>query len=147
MISRGITPREFVSSTINCGAAGLGLTTLAAEKEAKRRAIKYIDIHTHLGAFYDDKELTADLLVRFMDAHDIEKSGVLPLISPEAAQISQPVSTAIAAFEKYPDRIILFCGRSASSLVSAAPNWPRSWCERPDRDSQTISRLRLQRTG
>ncbi|MCH8149846.1 MAG: amidohydrolase family protein, partial [Planctomycetes bacterium] len=67
------------------------------------------DIHTHLGAFYHGKELTAELLVRFMDAHHVEKSCVLPLISPEAAPIPQPVSTAIDAFKKYPDRIIPFC--------------------------------------
>ena len=109
MISRRITRREFVLSTMSCGAASLWLATLAASTEAKRRTIKYTDIHTHLGAFYHGKELTVDLLVRFMDAHGVEKSCVLPLISPEAAPIPQLVSTAIAAFERYPDRIIPFC--------------------------------------
>lgn len=69
---------------------------------------KYIDIHTHLGAFYFGRELTAELLVRFMDRHDVEKACVLPLISPESAPVTQPVSTAIAAYKEFPDRIIPF---------------------------------------
>jgi len=69
---------------------------------------KYIDIHTHLGAFYSDRLLTAELLVRFMDQYDIEKACVLPLISPESAPIVQPVTTAIAAYREFPERIIPF---------------------------------------
>ncbi len=72
------------------------------------RKIKYIDIHTHLGAFYFGQELTAELLVRFMDQHDVEKACVLPLISPESAPITQPVTTAIAAYRLFPERIIPF---------------------------------------
>lgn len=70
---------------------------------------KYIDIHTHLGAFYHGRELTAELLVRFMDEHGVERACVLPLISPESAPIPQPVSTALAAYQAFPDRIIPFC--------------------------------------
>jgi predicted TIM-barrel fold metal-dependent hydrolase len=70
---------------------------------------KYIDIHTHLGAFYHGRELTAELLVRFMDQHAIERACVLPLVSPESAPIPQPVSTALAAYKAFPDRIIPFC--------------------------------------
>src|SRR5688572_25577693 len=66
----------------------------------------YIDIHTHLGSFYHGRELTAELLIRFMDEHGVERACVLPLISPESAPIPQPVSTAIAAYKAFPDRII-----------------------------------------
>ena len=71
--------------------------------------IRYVDIHTHLGAFYAGRELTADLLVKFMDEHDIEWSCVLPLVSPESAPIVQPTATALDAAKKYPDRLIPFC--------------------------------------
>src|SRR4051812_26106168 len=71
--------------------------------------IKYIDIHTHLGAFYHGRELTAELLVKFMDQHDVEKACVLPLISPESAPLTQPVTTALAAHKAFPNRIIPFC--------------------------------------
>lgn len=72
-------------------------------------ATRYIDIHTHLGAFYFGQELTADLLVRFMDEHGVEKACVLPLISPESAPVAQPVTTAIAAYQQHPERLIPFC--------------------------------------
>lgn len=71
--------------------------------------IKYIDIHTHLGAFYPGKELTAELLVKFMDDHAVERACVLPLISPESAPIPQTVATALAAHKAFPDRVIPFC--------------------------------------
>jgi predicted TIM-barrel fold metal-dependent hydrolase len=53
--------------------------------------------------------LTAELLVQFMDHHGVEKACVLPLISPESAPIVQPVTTALAAYRQFPDRIIPFC--------------------------------------
>ena len=101
--------RQFLSDALASSAACLfnGRRSSAADKPARK--IKYIDIHTHLGAFYFGQELTAELLVRFMDEHDVEKACVLPLISPESAPVAQPVTTAIAAFKLYPERIIPFC--------------------------------------
>lgn len=43
-----------------------------------------------------------------MDQHDVEKACVLPLISPESAPITQPVTTAIAAYRLFPERLIPF---------------------------------------
>ena len=85
----------------------LPAVSVAVDKPARK--IRYIDIHTHLGAFHFGRELTAELLLRFMDEHEIEKACVLPLISPESAPVAQPVSTAIAAYRQYPERIIPFC--------------------------------------
>ena len=100
--------RQFLSAALASSAAGLlnSHRLTAADKPARK--IKYIDIHTHLGAFYFGQELTAELLVRFMDQHDVEKACVLPLISPESAPITQPVTTAIAAYRQFPERIIPF---------------------------------------
>jgi predicted TIM-barrel fold metal-dependent hydrolase len=106
-----ISRRSFVSSSVAALAAATSISrraASAAEDETPRK-IKYIDIHTHLGAFYHGRELTAEQLVRFMDRHDIERACVLPLISPEAAPIPQPVSTALAAYRQFPQRIIPFC--------------------------------------
>lgn len=101
------TRREFLAC-----AASVAATALCARRargfEAGPRN-RYIDIHTHLGAFFPGRELTAELLVRFMDEHGVEKSCVLPLISPESAPIPQPVATALAAYKQFPDRIIPFC--------------------------------------
>jgi predicted TIM-barrel fold metal-dependent hydrolase len=94
------------------GAAAAAIAAQAighGTSSASARKLKYIDIHTHLGAFYHGRELTAELLVRFMDAHNVERACVLPLISPESAPIPQPVSTALAAYEAFPDRIVPFC--------------------------------------
>lgn len=100
--------RQFLSAALALSAACLlkGSRLIAADKPARK--IKYIDIHTHLGAFYFGQELTAELLVRFMDQRDVEKACVLPLISPESAPITQPVTTAIAAYRQFPERIIPF---------------------------------------
>lgn len=101
-----VSRRDFLGSAVAATAA-LGLPRRSAALPTGK--IRFIDIHTHLGAFYFGQELTADLLVRFMDEHDVEKACVLPLISPESAPVAQPVTTAIAAFHQYPDRIIPFC--------------------------------------
>ena len=98
-----------MNSSVAMAAAGALTSGRCAAAGNSQKKIKYIDIHTHLGAFYPGRELTADLLVKFMDARDVEKACVLPLISPESAPIPQPVSTALAAYRKYPDRIIPFC--------------------------------------
>ena len=89
-------------------AASLSAVT-ANSQEPVQRKYKYIDIHTHLGAFYPGQELSAELLVRFMDLNGVERSCVLPLVSPESAPITQPVTTALAAYKQFPERIIPFC--------------------------------------
>lgn len=100
--------RQFLFAAAASGAAWAMRDTSLFSRERIARKIKYIDIHTHLGAFYFGQELTAELLVRFMDQHDVEKACVLPLISPESAPITQPVTTAIAAYREFPERIIPF---------------------------------------
>lgn len=100
------TRRDFLATSL-AAASSLAQSLSAADKPARK--IKYIDIHTHLGAFHFGHELTAELLVRFMDEHDVERACVLPLVSPESAPVAQPVTTAMAAFKLYPERIIPFC--------------------------------------
>jgi predicted TIM-barrel fold metal-dependent hydrolase len=101
-----VTRRRFLAASLAATAALRRPLSCAADPP---KTIRYIDIHTHLGAFHFGHELTADLLVRFMDEHDVEKACVLPLISPESAPVAQPVTTAISAFRDYPERIIPFC--------------------------------------
>ncbi len=104
-----VTRRSFLLSAAAGAAAWPDVSRLASAADAAPAKIKYIDIHTHLGAFYFGQELTAELLVKFMDEHDVEKSCVLPLVSPESAPVAQPVTNALAAFKAFPDRIIPFC--------------------------------------
>jgi len=110
------------------GAATLALTR-AQEPSFRPPKHHYIDIHTHLGAFYWGKEVTADGLVRWMDDHYIEKACILPLVSPEAAPIVQTTEAALAAYRRFPDRIIPFCAvdpRSAQTAASTHPPVPGS---------------------
>ena len=104
-IDATLSRRGFLAATASAAIACSQPTWAAPGSAAKP---KYIDIHTHLGAFYPGKDWTAEMLVRFMDEHDVEKSCVLPLISPESAPITQPVTTALAAFKQFPERIIPF---------------------------------------
>ncbi|MFN0051316.1 MAG: amidohydrolase, partial [Planctomycetales bacterium] len=87
MSAAHLTRRHFLQTGLAACSASLILPRAFIGAEPPRRRIRYIDIHTHLGAFYADRELTADLLVRFMDAHNVEKACVLPLISPESAPV------------------------------------------------------------
>ena len=100
--------RQFLKVAVASSAMCLFAGSHASAADKPARKIKYIDIHTHLGAFYFGQELTAELLVRFMDQHAVEKACVLPLISPESAPITQPVTTAIAAYRQFPERLIPF---------------------------------------
>ena len=73
---------------------------------------KYIDIHTHLGAFHAGQTVSVKGLLDWMDEHDVERAVILPLVSPEAAprlQAMQTSDAAIEAAQAHPDRLIAFC--------------------------------------
>jgi uncharacterized protein len=110
LVAMPLTRRTLIrSAAAVAGGAWLRGRFSARAADRTPAKIKYIDIHTHLGAFHHGQELTAELLVRFMDQHDVERACVLPLISPEAAPIAQPVTRAIEAYQQFPERIIPFC--------------------------------------
>ena len=118
-------------------AAASGFAPLSAAAATLAKRTKFIDIHTHLGAFYHGQELTAELLVRFMDLHDVERACVLPLVSPESAPIPQPVTTALAAHKQFPDRIVPFCVVDSSncSLPSTCRRMSNTRCFEVTRSS------------
>jgi predicted TIM-barrel fold metal-dependent hydrolase len=73
---------------------------------------RYIDIHTHLGAFRFGQNVSVKGLLNWMDEHDVERAVIQPLVSPEAAPTLQPMQTSDAALEAakaHPDRLIAFC--------------------------------------
>lgn len=104
-----VTRRAFLSSA--AGALGsLTLPGLYASEKPARRASKYIDVHTHIGTTWNgNKELTADGLLHWMDEHDIEKSVLLPLVSPESSSFLLLTEPALKAAKDHPDRFIPFC--------------------------------------
>jgi predicted TIM-barrel fold metal-dependent hydrolase len=78
--------------------------------EPKKKASKYIDVHTHIGTTWNgNKELTPEGLLEWMDEHDIEKSVLLPLTSPESSSFLLLTEPALKAAKKYPDRLVAFC--------------------------------------
>ena len=104
-----LTRRQFARTA----AAGVGLAiarSVLPAGEPPRRASKYIDMHTHVGTVWNGhKELTPADLVHWMDEHDVEKSIVLPLTSPESSSFLCLTEAALAAAREFPDRLISFC--------------------------------------
>ena len=108
------TRRRFLSLAAGT-AAGLGtgrfsLPGLFAAEPKRRKASKYIDVHTHIGTVWNgNKELTPDGLLRWMDEHDVEKAVLLPLTSPESSSFLLLTEPALKAAKAHPDRFIPFC--------------------------------------
>jgi predicted TIM-barrel fold metal-dependent hydrolase len=81
-------------------------------------APRFIDMHTHIGTYTNGNvELTAAQLVAWMDQHNIEKSVVLPLVSPESTTYLQLPDAALQAAKEYPDRLIPFCSIDPRAII------------------------------
>jgi uncharacterized protein len=105
MLSR----REFTAGITTAALASLAPRLFAANAEPKK-ASKYIDVHTHIGTTWNgDKELTPELLLEWMDEHDVEKAVLLPLTSPESSSFLLLTEPALKAAKEHPDRFIPFC--------------------------------------
>ena len=86
--------------------------------EPKKKASKFIDMHTHIGTYTNgNKELTAKALVEWMDEHDIERAVVLPLVSPESTTFLQLPDAAIKAWKEFPDRLVPFCSIDPRAII------------------------------
>jgi hypothetical protein len=71
---------------------------------------QYVDVHTHLGQTWNSTQpLSAEQLLKWMDANQISQAVVLPLVSPEAS--SYPLTTDFVLEQTGPhrDRLIPFC--------------------------------------
>ena len=68
-----------------------------------------IDFHAHLGkVIHGCPPLTVEKLLRFMDAHGIERSVVLPLVAPEEEDYYYTTEQALEDCGRHPDRLIPF---------------------------------------
>jgi len=77
--------------------------------KAAIRRVMIIDFHAHLGkVIHGYPPLTTEKLLRFMDAHRIEKSVVLPLIAPEEEDYYYTTEQALADCARHPDRLVPF---------------------------------------
>jgi predicted TIM-barrel fold metal-dependent hydrolase len=67
-------------------------------------------MHTHLGQTWNTTEvLTAEVLLRWMDAHQIAQAVVLPLVSPESSSYLLTTDFVLAETKPHRDRLIPFC--------------------------------------
>lgn len=108
-----INRRELLCVGVGAALASVdrfSLPGLYAANPAPKKASKYIDVHTHIGTTWNgNKELTPDDLLRWMDEHDVERSVLLPLTSPESSSFLLLTEPALAAAKQHPDRFIPFC--------------------------------------
>ncbi len=71
---------------------------------------KYVDFHTHIGRTTNHTPpITAEDLLRWMDAHDVAQAVVLPLASPESSSYLLTPDMVLAMTQPYRDRLIPFC--------------------------------------
>ncbi len=70
----------------------------------------YVDMHTHLGQTWNTTvPLTAEELLRWMDAHKIAQAVVLPLVSPESSSYLLTSDYVLQQTLPFRDRLIPFC--------------------------------------
>ena len=116
-----VNRRQFITATAARLAASqmshLSGNRLAAAESSSRPGL--FDIHVHLAhAWYGESRgpLTAEMLIRWMDVHNIEQAAVLPLVSPEAFWYPISTDSVIRESREYPDRLIPFCAIDPRTL-------------------------------
>ena len=101
--------RNFSSCLVGTIAAALALNSSRA-KAAEAAEGLYIDVHTHLGQTWNTTQpLSAEELLRWMDAHRVAQAIVLPLVSPESSSYPLSSDFVLAQTKPYRDRLIPFC--------------------------------------
>lgn len=96
-------------------AAGPGLagTPSPCRSEDPVRAApggRYFDFHTHFGRLTNYyPPLSVEALLRWMDAHDVGRAAVLPLVSPESTTFALTPEMVLAETKPHRDRLVPFC--------------------------------------
>lgn len=111
--------RQFVASvsTAALAASLLGQRAQAEQDDSTSAASgrsyppgRFVDMHTHLGQTWNTTQpLSAEELLRWMDAHSIAQAVVLPLVSPESSSFLLTNEFVLAQTQPYRERLIPFC--------------------------------------
>ena len=81
------------------------------------QARKYDDVHVHLGQPWNERgPLTPEMLLRWMDAHDVAQAVVLSLISPESWFYPITPQWVLEQTKPYRERLIPFCAVDPRSV-------------------------------
>jgi predicted TIM-barrel fold metal-dependent hydrolase len=103
-----ITRRGFHRHVV--AAAAVAASSAYARAAAEFPPGDYVDMHTHLGQTWNTTEpLTAEVLLRWMDAHKIAQAVVLPLVSPESSSYLITTDFVLEQTRPFRDRLIPFC--------------------------------------
>jgi uncharacterized protein len=101
-----LSRRRFLSQSAAAAATALTASQLSAALPPG----DYVDMHTHIGQTWNTTEpLTAEELLRWMDAHRIAQAIVLPLMSPESSSYLITTDFVLENTRPYRDRLIPFC--------------------------------------
>lgn len=117
--------RDFLWSAASAGISLAAAATVRAdEPQQKTQPPRYFDCHVHLTQpWYGTGQtlVNADHLLHWMDAHEISRAAVLPLVSPEA--FWYPVTTEFVLRETRPhrDRLLPFCAIDPRTLATHLP--------------------------
>ena len=99
--------------TFHCAAAIASTATLFPQGSFAADTFPpgdYVDVHTHLGQTWNTTTpLSAEELLRWMDAHRIAQAVVLPLVSPESSSYLITSDYVLAQTKPFRDRLIPFC--------------------------------------
>jgi hypothetical protein len=105
-----LSRRAFHGHALVAVASGLASPQLRASAADKFPPGDYVDMHTHLGQTWNTTvPLTAEVLLRWMDAHKIAQAVVLPLVSPESSSYLLTSDFVLEQTRPYRDRLIPFC--------------------------------------
>lgn len=115
MSSSSVSRRQFHRTAL---ATAVSLTTglrnpnrsLAQDPSGAGKEGRYVDMHTHLGQTWNTTQpLSAEELLRWMDAHSVAQAIVLPLVSPESSSFLLTSEFVLAQTQPHRDRLIPFC--------------------------------------
>ena len=108
-----LTRRNFLAGI----AAAATKSTLTIAAETTFPAGRYFDMHTHLGQTWNGTQvLTSEVLLRWMDAHEIAQAVVLSLISPESWFYPITPQWVLEQTKPFRDRLIPFCSVDPRSV-------------------------------
>lgn len=113
-MNRMLCRRQFQQQLLAAGGACLGLSSARSdESETADNAYpagKYVDVHVHLGQPWNERgPLTAEQMLRWMDAKEIAQAWVLPLVSPESWFYPITPQWVFEQTAPFRDRLIPFC--------------------------------------
>lgn len=82
----------------------------SSDVESKAPVGKYVDVHVHLGQPWSPRgPLPPEMMLDWMDEHEVTQAVVLPLISPEAWYYPITTDWVLRETKPHRDRLIPFC--------------------------------------